>query len=182
VVWPIEVIATLINPKRRIGDFVAGTRIEYYDPQRVIQPKAFSIKLIIPILLAFGLWCLIILPFQNMQLTSKPKYIESSYNAAKSKEIEALFADSLGNLMTANVRVYDKVEKEEVKYVSIVCTLKENYLDDQGTRKQLTNLTKNLLYSKFSQNTITGQAKYIYREPGFFQSTSDDLGRAIKTD
>ena len=180
VIWPVEFVFTLINPSRRIGDYVARTRVAHYNPNGIVQPRAFTAKLIIPLVLSFGLWCLFMLPFQMLNFASpKAKYIESSYNPIESKEIETLFADSLVYVLSANVRVYDKVEKEEVKYVSIICTLKENYLDNYGTKKQLTDLTKELLYSKFPQNTITGQAKYIYRQPGFFKSTSHDIGRPI---
>lgn len=42
VIWPIEVIVTLINPTRRIGDRVAGTRITYYDPALIEQLKRFG--------------------------------------------------------------------------------------------------------------------------------------------
>lgn len=33
VLWPIEVIAGLINNERRLGDFIAGTRLTTYDPE-----------------------------------------------------------------------------------------------------------------------------------------------------
>jgi uncharacterized RDD family membrane protein YckC len=42
VLWPIEVLVTLINPTRRIGDRVAGTRIVYYDPVLIEQLKTFG--------------------------------------------------------------------------------------------------------------------------------------------
>jgi uncharacterized RDD family membrane protein YckC len=32
VLWPIEVVAALINNERRIGDFIAGTKLTPYDP------------------------------------------------------------------------------------------------------------------------------------------------------
>lgn len=34
VVWPIEVIVGLINNERRIGDFIAGTKLTAYDPEQ----------------------------------------------------------------------------------------------------------------------------------------------------
>ena len=36
-IWPIEIIFVLINPKRRLGDFIAATRIDYVDnPESLI--------------------------------------------------------------------------------------------------------------------------------------------------
>ena len=34
VLWPIEVIVSLINNERRIGDFIAGTKLTTYDPEQ----------------------------------------------------------------------------------------------------------------------------------------------------
>jgi len=38
ILWPIEAIVALINPSRRIGDRVAGTRLVIFD-QTIEQPK-----------------------------------------------------------------------------------------------------------------------------------------------
>jgi len=32
IIWPVEVIMTLVNRQRRIGDYIAGTKVVYYDP------------------------------------------------------------------------------------------------------------------------------------------------------
>ncbi len=34
VLWPIEVIVTFFSPKRRIGDFIAGTKVQEYDAKQ----------------------------------------------------------------------------------------------------------------------------------------------------
>ena len=34
-VWPIEVIAILINPERKIGDFIAGTKVVSYKNEKI---------------------------------------------------------------------------------------------------------------------------------------------------
>jgi uncharacterized RDD family membrane protein YckC len=40
ILWPIEVIVALINNERRIGDFIAGTKLTTYDPvQHKDQPN-----------------------------------------------------------------------------------------------------------------------------------------------
>jgi uncharacterized RDD family membrane protein YckC len=33
ILWPIEVIVGLVNNERRIGDFIAGTKLTPYDPE-----------------------------------------------------------------------------------------------------------------------------------------------------
>jgi hypothetical protein len=38
IIWPIEVIVAMIDPERRLGDRLAGTRLVRYDPS-IEQPK-----------------------------------------------------------------------------------------------------------------------------------------------
>lgn len=54
VVWPIEVIISLINPSRKIGDFIAGTKIVQTDiPQdRKTSKPEITICLLIGYLFA----------------------------------------------------------------------------------------------------------------------------------
>ena len=56
VLWPIEVIVGLINNERRIGDFIAGTKLTTYDPeQHKGQPSwtLIAIALIIGMLITY---------------------------------------------------------------------------------------------------------------------------------
>lgn len=34
ILWPIEVVVALINNERRIGDFIAGTKLTSFDPEQ----------------------------------------------------------------------------------------------------------------------------------------------------
>jgi uncharacterized RDD family membrane protein YckC len=51
-IWPIELIFVFIDPKRRLGDKIAGTRIEYVEsPQKV---KINWRRIFAPLLIAIG--------------------------------------------------------------------------------------------------------------------------------
>ena len=50
VLWPLEVIAAFINPNRRIGDRVAGTKLVYFNSS-LEQPKVNFGKVAIALLL-----------------------------------------------------------------------------------------------------------------------------------
>lgn len=39
LLWPIEVVVALVNVNRRIGDHLAGTRLEVYDPKLAVRPE-----------------------------------------------------------------------------------------------------------------------------------------------
>lgn len=61
ILWPIEVIFVIINPRSRIGDKIAGTRIDYVE-----QPEKKKIdrrKLIAPVLIALAFSFLISFSF-----------------------------------------------------------------------------------------------------------------------
>lgn len=49
MLWPIEVIAALVNSNRRIGDYIAGTRLEVYDPKLPARPHWGAIAGCIPV-------------------------------------------------------------------------------------------------------------------------------------
>lgn len=89
VLWPIEVIFVLINPKRRLGDKIAGTRIDYVEnPEKT---KMDWSKFTVAILIAICFSALISLPFilkKSQWKTDKVSYVESSFNKTKSDNFE----------------------------------------------------------------------------------------------
>lgn len=169
ILWPIEVIVTLANPSRRIGDMVAGTRVIPFNPG-LEQPKFNFVQIGLSILLAYGLMMLLMLPFKGLQskmASSQITYLESSINEKAANETEQLFADSLGTYVTADVRVYDKIEKsDDLKYVSVILRLNENYLANEDNYEQIKSATVPLLLTKFPEETFVGQIKYVYQQPG----------------
>jgi len=179
IIWPIEVIVAMSNTSRRLGDKVAGTKLVYYDPT-LEQPKINIGKTLLPVIISYGLIVLI------MQLTpsvkmAKTNYSETSYNQTESKELEKLITDSLGQYLTPDIRVYDTVKNENLKYVSTILKLKENYIAEDNSYNQLHEMTTNLIYSKFPKETFTGQIKYIFQSGGQFQSRTTTIGTYINS-
>lgn len=173
ILWPIEVIVTLASPSRRIGDMVAGTRVIPFNPE-LEQPKVNFAQVGLSIVLAYGLMVLFMLPFEGLKSkmeSNRVTYIESSLNEYSANETEQLFADSLGTYLTADVRVYDKIEKnEDLKYVSVILQLNENYLENDDNYEQIKSATVPLLLTKFPEKTFVGQIKYVYQQPGSMQT------------
>lgn len=109
VLWFVEWIVVLVNPGRRIGDLVAGTKVVKFDPKQE-HPKVNFPQLVIALGLAYGMLFLFMLPFKGLNLGgSKVKYSKTSYNDTESKATEKLFADSLGQILTAKVDIYDTI-------------------------------------------------------------------------
>ncbi|MEA5257506.1 RDD family protein [Arcicella aquatica] len=181
VIWPVEVIITLTSPSRRLGDRVAGTKVITYDPINVEQPKFNIAEAIVPLVISYGLLLLLVLPFQAFESTNaKVKYVESSFNDAESKVLEKLFADSLGQNLTASVKVFDKIEENKnLKYISVIYTLKENYLEEESRKGQLNQITDELLYSKYPRITFIGQAKYVFKTSGSMEINTKQIGANV---
>ncbi len=178
IIWPIEVIVAMTNTSRRLGDKVAGTKLVYFDPA-LEQPKINFGKTILPIIISYGLILLIIQLTPSVRMV-KTNYSETSYNQTESKELEKLISDSLGQYLTPDIRVYDTVKNESLKYISTILKLKENYIADDNSYSQLHEMTTKLIYSKFPKETFTGQIKYIYQNGGQFQSRATNFGTYIK--
>lgn len=41
IIWPVEVVVSLFSPQRRIGDFVAGTKVKMYAAPVHEKPEEF---------------------------------------------------------------------------------------------------------------------------------------------
>ncbi|WP_462250994.1 RDD family protein [Ekhidna sp.] len=167
--WPIEVIVTLANPSRRIGDMVAGTKVVPFNPDSE-QPKSDFKQVGISIALAYGIMLLFMLPFEGLKSMIKSNqvaYIETSLNNSKAEEVVELFETELGDELTADVRVYDEIEEDpNLRYVSVILTLNEDYLDDDDDFEAIQERTLPILMSKYPEGTFVGQIKYVYKEPG----------------
>ena len=182
IIWPIEVIVSMITPSRRIGDRVAGTKLVVYD-QSYEKPILNVGKTLIPLALAYGVMLLFIIQIKRMIPdieSQKVNFIETSYNKQSSKELEQLIIDSLGEYLTPDIRVYDKVENQDLKYISTILHLKENYLKDEDQSSRLDSSVNGLIYLKYPRKTFAGNLKYIYKEPGQMQSSSHRIGTQPK--
>lgn len=177
IIWPVEVIITLVNPERRMGDRIAGTRIALYD--RNARPEVkFDVKQgAIALMAAYLIITLLTVTLQSLVPTPKRvNYLESSYNDNSSKQLEKLFSDSLGSYLTSSVKVYNTLEHKSGKYISIIFMLRENYLDDNDQNRHLREMTEKLLYSTHPKESFTGQVKYVFKETGAIRISTSNIG------
>jgi len=179
-IWPVEFIVTLASPARRLGDRVAGTRVASYS-NGIEQPGIKPFRVLAAVLISYSLCLLFIIPIQSIQSSFKPvKYEEASCNMRDSKALEQIFSDSLGSMLTASIRVYDKTAYPGIKYISVVCKLKENYLEEDRSAEALTDAANNCLHILFPDSTFTGRAKFVYRRGGSMKAVIMDIGIPVK--
>lgn len=175
VLWPVEGIAALINPERRIGDFIAGTRMRVFDPVTVVQPKVKKVSLILPIVLSCGLIYLFILPFQKLLDQRNVPYVASSYNEQESKQLERILNDSLAPQVTADVAIYDSIKGERLKYISVIYQIS----DGKNEAGETKNRSNELLYRIYPEETFTGRVQYVYKTRTSTHWTSEYIGTPI---
>ena len=165
ILWPLEVIVAFNNPGRRIGDLVAGTKLVMFDPT-LEQPKINTGKVALAFVLAYGILIMFMIPFFSMQpdfLKKDTKFVESSYNVLLSKKSDKLFNDSLGQILTADIKIYDKIEKENLKYVSAIFVLNRDELTSESDFDNLKTETTRILLTQFPEKTFVGELKYVYK-------------------
>src|SRR6185437_6853965 len=63
LLWPIEVVAAMINVNRRIGDHLAGTRLVVYDPKQAVRPNWAAMIGCLPLAMGF-VWAFCLYPFE----------------------------------------------------------------------------------------------------------------------
>jgi uncharacterized RDD family membrane protein YckC len=71
--WPVEVLVTLFSPSRRIGDYIAGTRVVMYERGQLVPPRKwgnFFLALFLGILLMTTFMCIPLL-LQSMKQVLK---------------------------------------------------------------------------------------------------------------
>lgn len=126
VLWPLEVIAVLANPSRRIGDLVAGTMVVAYTPQTV-QPKPNYKQAFIAFTIVYLILLSVAIPFKGFIDKLKadgafaPNYVASSYNQRTSDIIKQKLEAELGeDGIDIGVSVYDSVIGAREPYINIV--------------------------------------------------------------
>jgi hypothetical protein len=63
-----------------------------------------------------------------------------------------------------DVLIYDSIKSDEdLKYISVILNLKENYLENDSDYEILKSEVESLLLSKFSKGTFIGKIKFVYK-------------------
>lgn len=178
VLWFVEVFVAMTNTNMRLGDRLAGTRLVAFDPT-LEQPKLNFGKLILPIVVSYGILLLLFQMRPSVKVSSHI-YSKISYNEAASNTLKKVLTDSLGELAVPDIKIYDSLQNQNLKYISIILKLKANYIAINDDYNRLHEKTTNLIYSIHSKESFTGQIKYVYQNGGQFTSKSTTIGTLIQ--
>lgn len=168
-IWPIELIVVAVNPQRRIGDFVAGTKVVAYD--RFLEPRVMVGQAVIVFLITAGIFVggTYAATKAGISWLSKQNFKIPSLNQQASDELNQLYTDSLGTWLTPTAVVYDQFEEDTtLKYIVLTMHLKKNLIDDKDQYHNLNAKALELLYSKHPEGTFVGSISYMYMGKGSF--------------
>ena len=178
IIWPLEIIVSFVNTKKRIGDRVAGTELVEFNPLSE-KPKYSLLESTLPLGISYVLMFFL---FQLLPkiITHNSKFVESSYNQVESRKLEMALKESLSQFLDPDIKIYDTIENEKIKYFSVILKLKENYLDNDGKKfKYIDSASQQIIYSIYLKQSFTGQLKYIYKIPRFTRGYVLDIGTKL---
>ncbi len=169
VFWPIEVIVVCINPERRLGDRIAGTKVVYYraseTPVKLHLPQIIGVSL-----LGIGIAALVFMPMRQLtsQLdTGRITLDETTFNRVASAQMQTLFSDSLGQVMLTDIRVYDRYKNEPVTYVSFIGYLDNNiFVQDDDVIAQIKSICVALINSVYPPSEVVIRFQFVYSNNG----------------
>lgn len=176
VLWPIEVIVVLISPSRRIGDLIAGTRVDFVSGERDSKPKINFTRVALSILLGFimlyGSSFLVKDKVGNGAFKS-PDFIESSYN----RELSLRFEEKLNGLQTiyllnSNVNAYDRIKNDTLKFVSATFYLTQNYIENDTQLEEIKDEIFKAMFEIVPKEGFILYGKFVYEGPTTKSSTS----------
>lgn len=166
-IWPIEVIVVLISPARRIGDFIAGTRVELMTDERNSKPKVDFKKVAISLFLGFIILFAGSFLFKDKLIlgdstSNDPAYIPSSYNKDLSLQLEnQLNTTQYQYLRHTDIKVYNNITNDSLKFIDASFDLKEDYIDDSSFEKIKTEIFKSM-YEIIPKEKFILKGKFIY--------------------
>lgn len=136
ILLPFELIFLFINPRRRIGDYLAKTQLVNEKPQAlgINMPQAI-----------LGVATSMILSYyvvNSLYISTDLVVNQSSYSEEKSDQYEKIIQELLISYGATDVKVYEEIENiDSTAFVSIILYLNNDYTLD-GSIKDIENLSQ----------------------------------------
>lgn len=174
LIWPIELAVTMFSPSRRIGDRIANTSVVRFASVTERTGIDFA-QLTFSLVLSFGLSYVLTSSYDpdKISIGDQPTFVATSYNEEESHKLASIYKDSLGTYFTSDIRIYDKMEKDDRRYVSIIARAKYNFLTNDNELSIVDKKIMELLYANYPG--VTGRLQYFYQVPGHSQKVSKDF-------
>lgn len=169
IFWPLEALLAIINSdRRRLGDYIAGTRVIMRDAAEPAEPirwgsvagaYASGLAIIIAVMLPFYLF------FQSMaekMPVMVPPTQEQGYQEDRSWELEPPLREALGNTAELEmVRVYERSAPVPGWFVVLHLNVEETDIDDEMFQNELRSLIRPVLEEKLNDLPVQGRMRLV---------------------
>ncbi|NJK98888.1 MAG: hypothetical protein HC905_31800, partial [Bacteroidales bacterium] len=141
----VEVIFALFNGERRLGDFLAGTRLDFYIADRLPIKKGAG-PYLWPVFIFFCLTvltCWFTIPPISAWFTGDRQINPTKYNDAMSKKLANALTESYKTYCdSVSIRFYDNSGKDSLHFVSLLF-----YANQQATISDISywDMKKNIV-------------------------------------
>lgn len=176
MLWPIEVIVSWFNTSRRIGDRIAGTRVDFFDTS-MVRAKTSKVQVIAAFAASY-LLCLLLLSL----MPGVPSIGENDLrglNRMKTAELKEHLASNTSYQLDYAVRVYDSVGNKAQCYVWVYGNLHKNYLSDHEFADRMQEKIKEEIDKVFADEDYRGKLQLRYKKGGSMQMRSSTIGGKI---
>lgn len=162
---PIEFIVVLINPTRRLGDFIAGTRIEKYklvNDQQRFNWRQGMLAIVLSYVLVVSILFILTGGFNQNRIIID----ETSVNEEMGLEIQKLIEDSLSSYCSPDVKVYNRVNNDTIKFISTILYLNEDYFCQGRNTSEIEAKAKWIILKRYPNFKYHGQIHCIIERQG----------------
>jgi uncharacterized RDD family membrane protein YckC len=131
IIFPVELIFMIFSPSQRLGDLIAGTKVEKfrYDWESKMKsqpgytvPFLFTLVITLAVAVSAGVW------INNLK---RKHFLPESYNPVKSAELTKILNTKFEGLCdSVNLKYYEKTEGDSIKFLLLKFYLTEDELGD----------------------------------------------------
>lgn len=158
IIWPIEVIFVLISTERRLGDYIAGTKLVYFDKKNkkpennFISHVGMMIIALVYIQLANNLSKYFFDDYEGGYNQVKVDFLHDSYSEKYSKDYSLILSKRMTEFCdSVSVRYYNKTNIDSIKYIEAVLHVKDRAIAESIDASFLCRQTfEKVLHKKIS--------------------------------
>ena len=169
IFWPVEALLALINAdRRRLGDYIAGTRVVMRAPDEPLAPVrwgrvagayASGLAILVTVMLPFYLF------FQSMVEkipVMTPPTQEQGYQEDRSWELEPLLREALGETAELEmVRVYERSAPVPGWFVVLHLNVEDYDIDDEMFQNELRSIIRPVLEEQLNDLPVQGRMRLV---------------------
>ncbi len=175
ILWPLEGLIAVLNPSRRIGDFVAGTKVvknqEVIDLNEDVEEGVLPSPKYLQAVITYVITALVVTlisvqwtSWVNSKMYPQSPYVRSSFNESLSNKLQKQYNTDFGEMLTSDVKVFDEmIESSDIKYVSVILNVDKPVF---MTEKELYDSVVVMAKQLYPMDSVKGKVQYVVPTSG----------------